>query len=223
MRVAWFQAEAGLAQRLKDALVQDGVFLDIVTGAPGKSVAKMIRGSPPVLLAAEGAWILPVVEYAIDNKIPVLVAPRDLGEWYTLEIAGLVRQVDLYVFDGADLFNKVNRNVNHVVIEDDVDIHLLAGVAANLVRYFQPRQPLTEARAAREQTTAAANAICKLAHPNDVVSFPELQFFVDGMHVPREREVLIPNLNVFIERGMPVREIRGLVLPPKKREAPNVS
>lgn len=230
MRFLSLQSPTGLphVRMFYEELAKRDILVDaVVAPVDRKRIDKLVREDRGFTgFFAHDAWIVPLVEHAIDNALCVVVYLRTLSEWYDLEEAGLVRQVDLFVFEDYALYNKLNRNLNHVVVADfKQDAPLFVAVLANIARHHKYRRPSVRTlRKRRKQTTEEVREIAQRAY-EEAPSFTELNYFVDAMHSPRERQRLILNLRTLLGRRATVREIRGLADPPRLQvpaEAPKL-
>lgn len=226
MRFLSLQSPAGRphVRMLYEELAKHGILVDAVV-APvkvGKAdhLIREERGFSGIF--AHDGWIVPLVESAVKRGMCVVVFLRTLQEWYTLEESGLVRQVDLFVFEDYATYNQLNRNLNYVVVEDFTqDAAILVTLLTNITRHHKYRRPSVERiRKDRKKTSKLVKQICKSAYDGEEPSFTEIQYFLDAMHSDNERQRLILNLRALLARQASVREIRGLANPPKRTEPP---
>lgn len=226
MRFLSLQSPAGRphVRMLYEELAKHGVLVDAVIAPVEPTRAeRLIRAERAFSgLFAHDAWIVPLVECAIARQMCVVVFLRTVEEWYALEDAGLVRQVDLFVFEEYATVNQLNRNLNHVVVEDfRADAPLLLTVLRNTIRHHKYRRlAVKELRAAREHAAEQVKQLCQSAYDGEQPSFVELQHFLDAMHSEGVRQRLVLNFRALLGRRASVREIRALADPPKS--APRV-
>ena len=222
MRFLSLQSPTGLpyVRMLYEELSKHEILIDAVVAPVEKGRAdRLIKDRGLTGLFAHDEWIVPLTEIAIAKDMRVVVFLRDLSQWYELEESGLARQVNLFIFDTHDLYNRLNRNLNHVVIEDiRVDTEVLVAVLQNMAKHHKCRRPSVRAiRKVRTKKMALAKQVCEAAY-HEKPSFTEMQYFLDAMHSDNERQRLILNLRAVLARKASVREIRGLVDPPKVKE-----
>jgi hypothetical protein len=220
MRFLSLQSPKGLphVRMLYEELAKHDMLVDAVVAPVEKGrvekLARDDRGFTGVF--AHDEWIVPLTECAIKQGLCVVVFLKSVPEWYELEESGLVRQVDLFVFESYDLYNKLNRNLNHVVVEDlQEDAPVLVAVLGNIAGHHKYRRPsVKEIRRERTKATALVKKTVEMAY-QEKPSFTELHHFLDAMHSENERQRLILNLRTLLARRAPVREIRGLADPPR--------
>jgi hypothetical protein len=197
----------------KYSMLVDAVVAPVVKAHTEKLV-RDDRGFTGVF--AHDGWIVPLTECAIAKSMCIVIFLRTIVEWYDLEESGLARYVDLFVFEDHALYNKLNRNLNHVVVEDiHVDAPVLVATLQNITQHHKYRRPaISKIRKARATTLDSIKNIVKTAY-NEKPSFTEVNYFLDAMHSDNERQRLILNLRTLLSRGASVREIRGLADPPR--------
>jgi hypothetical protein len=203
---------------LYEELAKHSMLVDAVVAPVVKShTEKLVRDDRGFTgVFAHDAWIVPLTECAIAKSMCIVVFLRTVVEWYDLEESGLARYVDLFVFEDHGLYNKLNRNLNHVVVEDiHADASVLVALLQNITQHHKYRRPtISKIRKMRAVTLNSIKNIAEMAY-HEKPSFTEVNYFLDAMHSDNERQRLILNLRPILSRGISVREIRGLADPPR--------
>lgn len=112
----------GIARGTVGRTTLDGITVLHQPVSFGSELLSQIKKLEPDVIFCQWLRFTPsLVYWAAEQRIPVVVLVHNPGAWPEVANLGLAEKVDLFVFNGPDLYEQAGRNVRHMIVTPPIE------------------------------------------------------------------------------------------------------